>query len=252
MSNDSANQWVKTDPLAGPQRGVVVSVSRPGADLRIEFNAFIPGSLGSAFESYPHPADLANQAAFDAAIKAIAGTWLCEPGPGGLSVNGLGPWYYITDNRTFGGGSHRVGFVGTIARADIGALAPKPNMFNHDTSGSTHIRWTHTGHFTSAGETGSVDGPYTKSAAVSSSEEHADVSSEESTVTTSGAAAYPFSAVSPDIDYKLVFHCKKDTGGATLVQVEVKHNLFPYYELLINGKIVWKFLPPIPAQVSLI
>jgi hypothetical protein len=211
-----------------------------GADLSIEFNAFIPGHLGHSFASYPHPADLQNQAAFEVALAAVPGTWKCEPGPGGVSVMGC-PWYYATDNREFGGGSHRVGFVGTIARADIGALETKPKVFTHSTSGSARVRWTHTGIVTSAGETGSVDGPYSKSASVTASEHPTDASSDESTVTTTGASSYPFSCLSPDIDYTLVFDCKRDPGGATLVQAKVTNNKFPFYELLINGKIVWKY-----------
>lgn len=240
MSNDLPNPYNPTDALPGQPRSAVAFISPPGADLKIEFDAFIPGSLGKSFESYPHPTDLKNQAAFDAAIKAIAGTWLPEPGT--FDTGGAGSWYYLTDNRGFGGGGHRVGFVGTVARGDVGALASKSNVFTHSTSGSAHVRWTHTGYFTSKDETGKVDGPYTKSGAVTSDEKHTDISSDESTITTTGACGYPFKAASPDIDYKLVFDVKKDHGGATLVQAEVTNNLFPYYELLINGKVVWKFV----------
>ena len=228
-----------TNADAGPVNGGGRAVGGgSGSKLNIEFDAFIPGSLGSTFERYPHPTDLKNQAAFYAAIKAISGTWLIEPAS--IASFGTGPWCYATDNRGFGGGSHRVGFVGSVARSDIGNLAGKP-AFTHTTSGSTHVRWTHTGSFTSNGETGSVDGPYSKSAPVASSENAIDNSVDESTITTKGSAGYPFKAASPDIDYALVFDFKRDVGGKMMVKFEVTNNLFPYYELLINGGSVWNY-----------
>ena len=209
-----------------------------GSKLNIEFNAFIPGSLGSSFASYDHPTDLKNQPAFDAAIKSLPGTWLEEPDS--VAYLGNGAWCYATDNRGFGGGAHRVGFTGSIAQSDIGHLGGKTS-FTHDTSGSTHVRWKHTGYVTSKDETGSLDGPYSKSAPVTSKETAVDNSPDESTVTTSGAAAYPFSSLSPDIDYALVFDVKRDAGGKTNVKFDVTNNLFPYYELLINGGSVWTY-----------
>jgi hypothetical protein len=209
--------------------------------LDFEFDAFISGSLGKPFSSYDYPHDLKNQAAFEADVKAVKGTWLEEPG----TFKGLntGPWCYETEKREFGGGSRRVGFKGTINTDDIGSLANKPNAFSHDTSGSTHVRWTHTGNFTSSGETGSLDGPTSASAPVKSSESHADTSATASTVTTKGSCGYPFKVASPDIDYKLVFNLTKNVGGKTAVRFNVENNLFPYYELLINGGSVWTYTP---------
>ena len=207
--------------------------------LEIEFDAFIPGALGKSFKSYEHPTDLKNQAAFDAAISAVTGTWLEEPGT--FSAYGTGPWCYATDDRDFGGGSHRVGFRGTIRRSDIGSLARKGDLFKHDTSGSVHIRWVHTGYVTSKGEIGSLNGPINKSAPISSTEERVDNSSTQSTVTTTGSASYPFKEAAPNIDYEVKFVFARDPGGQTVVRFEITNNKFPYYELLINGGTVWNY-----------
>ena len=211
----------------------------PAPQLDIDFNAFIPGSLGTPFEtaSAPYPKDLKNQSAFEADLKAVRGTWLKEPGS--FSDHNSSAWYFATDNRSFGGGSHRLGFVGGIAKANIGSFQGRGNLFSHTTSGSEHVRWKHTGTFSSKDETGSLDGPTFKSAAPKSSEEHVDTATDESTITTEGAANYPFKALSPDIDYKVVFKLKREAGGKTRLNFEITHNMFPFYELLINKGSVW-------------
>jgi hypothetical protein len=42
-----------------------------GSTIKIEFNAFIPGSLGKPFNSFDHPTDLKNQAAFEAKLGGV-------------------------------------------------------------------------------------------------------------------------------------------------------------------------------------
>jgi hypothetical protein len=217
----------------------------PGPTLDVEFDAFIPGFLGSSFEKYPHPTNLKNQTTFEADLKAVKGSWLKEPGS--IATPGSGPWYFATDNRSFGGGSHRLGFAGKVPRADIGSLDRKPPLFTHTTSGSEHVHWQHTGDYSSNNETGSVDRPFAKSASPSSSEAHADSGVDESTVTTKGSANYPFKALSPDIDYTVAFELKRETGGRTRLRFTITKNLFPFYELLINGRAVWKYTAPDPG-----
>lgn len=134
-----------------------------------------------------------------------------------------------------------MGFHGVIPGSDIGSLAKSRTLFTHDTSGSEHVRWVHTGYLTSKGEIGKVEGPIKESARVSSTETKVDNSDTESTVTTTGASSYPFKAASPDIDYTVIFVFKQDPGGQIAVRFEITNNKFPYYELLINGGIVWTY-----------
>ena len=205
----------------------------------IEFNAFIPGSLGSKFSSFAHPKDLKNQATFDAALGAVPGTWLEEPGSfAGLSS---GPWLFSTDDRGFGGGSHRVGSKGSINTADIGAMKSKGGVFKHTTSGSSHGRWVHTGTFTSSNETGSLDGPVSKPSKISGTQSYTDPSSDSSVLTLAASGSYPFATVAPDIDYKLVLTISRDAAGKVTVSGDITTNKFPFYELLINGSPVWSF-----------
>ncbi len=103
------------------------------------------------------------------------------------------------------------------------------------------MRWKHSGHFTSSGETGALDGPTSKSAGVKGDETHEDLSRDESTVTVTASAGYPFKALAPDIDYALAFNFKRDPSGKTILSGTITTNVFPFYELLINGAVAWKF-----------
>ena len=63
-----------------------------------------------------------------------------------------------------------------------------------------------------------------------------------SAVETQGSAAYAFMpTLSPDIDYSARFHFERRPGGRTQVSGSIEHNLFPFYEVLINGRTLWTF-----------
>jgi hypothetical protein len=208
--------------------------------VKVEFSAFIPASLGKPFKNWPHQTGLKNQAQFDGAVAAVSGTWLPEPAR--IPVIAPKAWYYATDNREFGeAGAHRVGFSGVLDTADIGSFATKPTIFRHYCSPSGRVRTTDTGIFTSSNETGSVEGPSYKTATVRNlSEAHTDAGS-ESHIKTVGAAAYAFmETLSPDIDYSFDFALTK-AGDSTFLEFDVTHNLFPFYEVLVNGASIYKF-----------
>jgi hypothetical protein len=207
-----------------------------GKTLELEFSAFIPGSLGRPFKDYAHPKDLKNQSAFDAMVAAVTGTWLKEPGEV-VSKN----WYYATDNREFGGGSHRLGFKGRVSIADIGRLGPA-KVFSHWADPSRRVAAIHTGIFTSKGEIGSLDGPHSRTASVKGSEEPPSNALDRSTVDTKASAAYAFmSIVAPDIDYDVKWTFRRATGNQVLVSVDGEHNLFPFYEAIVNRQVIYTF-----------
>jgi Domain of unknown function (DUF4157) len=217
--------------------------------LDIEFHAFIPGSLGRRFDSFPHAKDLKNQAAFDAAVAGVTSpnSWKPEPMKTEADVKDPGTarkvWFFSTDERGFGGGSHRVGFKGTLDAAEIGAISGKRAIFTHSCDASHRVRSTDTGIFTSRGETGSVDGPFGKTApAKDVAETHTDVAGSSSRIETKGSAAYAFMPIlAPDIDYELGFKFDRQQSGTLDVSVSIEHNLFPFYELIVNGKALWTF-----------
>lgn len=103
------------------------------------------------------------------------------------------------------------------------------------------MRWKHTGYLGTKGETGMVEGPLSRWAKPAKDEKHTNTAPNESTVTTEAAANYPFKTGSPDIDYKVTFKLKRESGGKTRLRFEITKNMFPFYELLINRKLVWNY-----------
>jgi hypothetical protein len=229
-----------SSPAAEREEGKPAAAS-PAKTLQIEFAAFIPGSLGKLFKDHPQYTGLKNQAAFDAAVAAVAGTWLKEPG----ESKDRGAWYYSTDNREFGGGSHRVGFSGTVNVSGIGALIGKTTIFRHWCDPSHRVRAQHTGAFTPTGETGSVDGPHSKAAIPTNSEDPPVNGPNLSSLSTKGSAAYAFMpTLSPNIDYKVNLTIKKTAASMVEVSGEITRNKFPFYEILVNGTHIYKWSSP--------
>lgn len=225
-----------------------VGPGAPGKSLDIAFHAFIPGSLGRPFVSFPHAKNLKNQSTFDADVAAVTSpnSWKPQPTKTESDVTAPGSarnvWFYSTDERGFGGGSHRVGFKGTLNTADIGSLSAKGSMFTHWCDASHRVRSTDTGWVTSSGETGSVDGPHSKSAPVTGVTETRNDTPASSTVETKGAAAYAFMpTLSPNIDYNVKFRFDRKPAGGVDVSTWIEHNLFPFYEIIVSGTTIWTY-----------
>ena len=232
------------------QRDEAPAESAAGKTLEITFNAFIPAHLGKPFKSYPHQKGLRNQAAFDAAVDAVGGTWLPEPG----SVTRDSMWYFETDEREWGGGSHRVGFHGSIDTKQLGHMAGGATVFTHDGDPSTRVSTKDTGVFTAGGETGRVDGPHSETAVKHHEEAIEDPAPGKTTIWTRGYAAYAFMpTVSPNIDYDLAWAFQREPGGTVTIHLRLMHDLFPFYELIVNGSSAYGYAAtdPGPTIVNL-
>jgi hypothetical protein len=57
-----------------------------------------------------------------------------------------------------------------------------------------------------------------------------------------GSAAYPFSRLAPNIDYRVVFVFSRIDGRRARVSFHGTHNLFPDYELIVNDVLAWKYV----------
>jgi hypothetical protein len=87
-----------------------------------------------------------------------------------------------------------------------------------------------------------VDGVHSKTAPATGVKETVADSGSSSTIETSGAASYAFMpTLSPNIDYKVMFKFVKNAAGGIDVSATIEHNLFPFYELLVNGTSLWSF-----------
>jgi hypothetical protein len=87
-----------------------------------------------------------------------------------------------------------------------------------------------------------VDGPHAKAAPVKGVKEDRTDSTGSSTVETKGAAAYAFMpTASPNIDYKVKLKFDSKASGGVDVSAWIEHNLFPFYELIVNKTTIWNF-----------
>ena len=72
-----------------------------------------------------------------------------------------------------------------------------------------------------------------------------DISECESQVTVSAAANYPFSSISPDINYSVTYRFTRCLeNGSVTIETSGSHNRFPYYESLIDGSNNYKYKSP--------
>lgn len=141
----TANVSTEAQGVAVPEQSAQTGPG-VGTALNIEFHCFIPGALGRPFSSFPHAKDLKNQSAFDAAVAAVTSpnSWKPEPTKTEDDVKDPGSarnvWFYSTDERGFGGGSHRLGFTGSVSAARVGSLAGTGEIFTHNCNASHRVR----------------------------------------------------------------------------------------------------------------
>jgi hypothetical protein len=177
-------------------------VAGPFEEFKLEFNAFIPGSMG---------------------------TWLDEPGG----------WrcLFKTDERNVGeAGTSRIHDFGTFNVSSEGIR----NCKAASTIGQSEVKCRE---YLGLGDYGAVQ----KETAVSKGNETATCGKCNASFQFVGEAAYPFSAVAPDID----FDVKADVtiaSGSISVSFTGTHNMFPAYEAIVERQgirdVVYQFDPP--------
>jgi len=68
-----------------------------------------------------------------------------------------------------------------------------------------------------------------------------DVTKDYSYIKTGAQAGYPYlEPLSPNVDFDLVIHMHRIANGYR-VEISGTHNSFPYYEMLINGELVYTY-----------
>ena len=221
--NAATGRWLSRDPIeelgglnlyAFVYNNGINSVDVLG-NIKLEFNAFIPGSLG-------------------ARVNGVSGTWIPEPDP-------TSTWYFGTDNRSFGGGSSRVKSVSRdIKESEIGKLEGKNGIFTTSAGISKRIR--------KAPLLGNINSQnpiiesQSKKAATKQTVTIKDIDACTSKITVKASGSYPFIDVAPDINYKVTFTLKKAGNGQIEVTVEGSHNQFPAYESLIDGSNIYQYM----------
>jgi len=188
-------------------------------DLYLEFNAFIPGSIGKPASSF-----------LGSAAAGILGGWLDEPG--GVS------YIVETSNRGFGGGSSKAKSFGVIRTEDIGKMEGKTLRLHTKSDPSRRIK------------IGLLSGkPVIESGTESPSwtVKIKDVSPCESHITFKASAQYPLGLVPdafvPNIDYEVTFVLKAQGSERKSGTIKIKgtHNIFPNYEGNVDHNWVYYF-----------
>lgn len=204
-----------------------------GRAIEIQFMAFIPSRLGKPFRQTKagKKNGFKNQKAFDAEVAAVPGYWGAEPG------NVFNDYCFRTDDRDFGGGSHRLISHASINTSDLGHWT-KENPFGGE-AGPSERAWVDSGFFTNEGHVKRER----KQAVAKSTSKPVTNNNDSSTFQASAAAAYPFVKLSPDIDLSGNWKLTKldPAGSKVLVELNGEHNDFPCYEVLVNGTNLYRF-----------
>ena len=189
------------------------------------------------------------------------------PQPAGVGYFGR---YFATDNREFGGGSSRVKSVATIDLAQVGGMSPNRTVFRHSCDDS-HLIQTSVVDVNAGASVGpmgpvipsrpqilgSVGAPSSRrsSTAQNVDQINNDVFGTYFTVPgtprsslidgtrirTRASAGYPFlEPFSPNIDYRLTIILHK-VGNTINVRVSGRHDSFPFYELIANGAVKYRY-----------
>lgn len=248
--------------------------------LNLQFSAFIPGSLGKPLKEYflndflNNDKTMRNHAEFNAELNKIQGSWLAEPGLSYIpQFGGIGHFgrYFSTDNREFGGvGSSRLTSTAAINLSQVGSFDPSKSVFTHSCSDSHLIVTAIVDMNPSMPNGGSmpslsvpnISGSVGKTATKrSQTTQNVDVirndvfgvyftapNTPRSTlidgteIKTAASAGYPFlEPFSPNIDYRLTVVLRKIPGNIIKAQVTGSHDSFPFYELVANGKVKYRY-----------
>lgn len=206
----------------------------PGKTLKLQFMAFIPARLGSILSSAKpgKRRGLVNQKQYDAEVKAVPGFWAEEP------LNAFSDYCFRTDDRDFGGGSHRLVSEASINTSDLGDWSAA-SPFASKTGESERV-WS------------DVSGFFSKEGHIKREKKRASATGESKVVSNtknttvfqaSAAAAYPFVFGSPSIDLSGVWTLSKTGADGSQIKVALhgRHNDFPCYEVLVNGSSLYKF-----------
>jgi RHS repeat-associated protein len=195
--------------------------------IELEFNAFIPGSLGKTVSG-----------ALTIGGENISGTWLPEPDP-------TSTWWFGTDNRGFGGGGARVRSRSRDIRpTEIGKLESAGDLFITESDFSKRIRRSPL--------LGNIQEPvplleYQEIRAIPTQKVRVrDINPCKSQITVEAEGSYPFVKSAPKINYRVTWHLEvdRDTRKISAVTAKGSHNQFPAYEALVDGKSIYSFFPP--------
>jgi RHS repeat-associated protein len=176
----------------------------------------------------------------DAFINRRLGKWNKEPQP-------WSQWYFEGDDRDFGGSFERSRLRSwfTIDSCDIGYATNDSVKVYHDT-GWSQRRQEEIRSVPGFDYPVSVGYIYQRDKATArGSQKIANgvigTQLRSTRVTATAAASYPFSLLSPDIDYTFYIYFYISKRNEVRTKIGAAHNSFPDYEVIIDGTVVYKY-----------
>jgi hypothetical protein len=254
-----------------PQKTNVYHTDKLNIDKEYNFqcNAFIDKNIGKALEQHflPYKNYIANYTDFLNKIKNIGGTWGVAPFSAvpDYVIPGLNCIYtfFNTNDRTFGGGESKVAVNGkfVICVDEIGDIS-----FNSKTFNSTYINFIPAQSKECVVQilwidgnkcNGYVYGPDERNAIITQKpfeihnfkaygtigSETAELPNNCTEISTGASSSYPFSILAPDIDIYLKIKATRIAGSYLDICISGKHNLFPFYECIINNEVKYMYKP---------
>jgi hypothetical protein len=174
--------------------------------------------------------------------KNIGGPWFPEPG------NLWNDWEFRGDNRDFGGKfeDSRLRSWAVIDSRNIGKVHEGENIKADTDTGISYRRRTviiWPGVRAWEIQRGKQTDITHLERVSDKNERLGDAIILKSYITLEAAAAYPFVAFSPEIDYKFVFEFRMVPWKPNdmYASVSFDHNQFPDYEALVNNKLIYKY-----------
>ncbi|NDE18091.1 RHS repeat-associated core domain-containing protein, partial [bacterium] len=196
--------------------------------ISIQFNAFIPKSKGVVIHGVGMPGV----------------NWGVEPGQLPLKSRNR---YFSTDNREYAGqaGTSRLKLSGKFDSCDVGSLQPlSGKLFTASSDPSHQLEANNGGLFGPE----YVAGTLKEDTSIPSKIERAiDTSSSSSGITVGASGGYPFKhplgIKAPKIDFGMSISATRNADGSVRLSAVGSHNEFPAYEIIVNGKVVYKDYP---------
>ena len=227
--NAETGRWLNRDPI-GEHGGLnlycmvgnnPINLGDLLGLLELEFNAFIPGSLGKRLTG-----------TVEGQGRNVSGTWLPEPDP-------TSPWWFGTDNREFGGGNARLWSRSReIKVSELGNMEGAGKPFRSASDLSKRIR--------KKPILGNIQSPnpilefQQDNAHSTQTVKVKDEGACTTKITVRAAGSYPFIDVAPDIDYEVTWTLKRVDKNKIEITIEGWHNGFPNYEGLVDGKNIYE------------
>lgn len=245
--------------------------------MNIQFNAFIPQSLGAPLTHFQLPYAVRNKEELEFKLSMIPGSWIKEPfsdlifcktddrefgqhfvkkeidgtsrlyayNEQEIDLSRIGAFqsYYSSVFTKKCGSSHRVKIEVSEINLSYFEQLNSPHRYNNTHSNQINLNYScHRNPLYAYIHEYSpmTSDPY--NSGTSHQDFVMDMNENHSIIGVQAQAGYPYGEpISPNIDFSFTVHFHRLALNRYKVYAKGSHNLFPYYEMLIDGHLVYKY-----------